>query len=110
MKQIQSITEGTWVELVPVQLTEEQQTLMMSRKEEDLEAKTKLAVELKSKREKALTKAESKIAQGIYTSLKPELKETDVYQLISVDMTLTGETGRGIINCRVNGEHKQIRF
>jgi hypothetical protein len=25
-------------------------------------------------------------------------------------MTLTGETGKGIINCRVNGEHKQIRF
>jgi hypothetical protein len=110
MKQIQAITEGTWVELVPVQLTEEQKSLMMSRKEEDLEAKSELLLEVKSKREKPLSEEDSATAQSIYNSLKPELKETDEYQLISVDMTLTGGTGRGIINCRVNGEHKQIRF
>ena len=110
MKQIQSITEGTWVELVPVQLTQEQQSLLMSRKEEDLEAKAELIAEIKTKREKALSTEEVETATSIYNSFKPALQESDEYQLISVDMTLSNETGTGIINCRVNGEHKQIRF
>jgi len=110
MKQIQSKIEGTWVELTPVKLTEEQKALLMSTKEEDLEAKKELLVEIKSTREKVLNQFEIEIAQDIYDSLKPELKEMDVYELISVDMILTGETGKGIINFRFNGEHKQIRF
>jgi hypothetical protein len=110
MKNYQSTIEGTWVELLPVQLTKEQQSLLMSRKEEDLEAKAELIAEIRTKREVAVSEEESSIASSIYNSNKPLLSETDTYQLISVDMTLTGETGKGIINCRVNTEHKQIRF
>jgi hypothetical protein len=110
MKNIQSTTEGTWVELVPVELTESEKTLLTSTNEQDEEAKAELIAEIKTRGEKALTKAESDKAKAIYLNLKPTLKKTDIYQLILVNMTLDGETGTGIINCRVNGEHKQIRF
>jgi hypothetical protein len=110
MKNIQSTTEGTWVELVPVELTESEKTLLTSTNEQDKEAKAELIAEIKTRSEKVLVKAESDKAKAIYLNLKPTLKETDIYQLISVNMTLDGETGTGIVNCRVNGEHKQIRF
>lgn len=110
MKNIQLTTEGTWVELVPVVLTESEKTLLASTNEQDEQARTALVTEIKTRSEKALVKAESDKAKAIYLSLKPTLKETDVYQLISANMVLDGETGTGIINYRVNGEHKQIRF
>ena len=110
MKNIQSTTEGTWIELASVEFTEAEQTLLISTKEEDLESKAELIAEIKTKREKALSTEEVETATSIYNSFKPALQESDEYQLISVDMTLSNETGTGIINCRVNGEHKQIRF
>ena len=42
MKQFQSTTEGTWIELNPVELTEEQKTLLMSREESDRESQKTL--------------------------------------------------------------------
>lgn len=110
MKNIQSTTEGTWVELVTVELTETEKTLLLSKKAEDEQAIVELIAEIKTKREKALSTAESETAQTIYTSVKPSLTEEDVYQLIAIDMSLDGEKGTGILNCRVNGEHLQIRF
>jgi hypothetical protein len=107
MKNIQSTTEGTWIELVPVELTEAEKAVLMSNNEQ---AKQELMTEIKSKREKSLSQQDSNTAQSIYLQYKPELKVEDTYQLISTDMTLDGNVGRGIINCRVNGEHKQIRF
>jgi hypothetical protein len=110
MKNIQSTTEETWIELVPVELTEAEQTLLISTKEEDKVAKEELIAEIKTKKEKALSTEEVEIATSIYNSFKPSLEETDEYQLISVDMTLLGPVGKGLINCRVNGVHQQIRF
>lgn len=49
-------------------------------------------------------------AQTVYEFHKPVLKETDTYQLIAVDLRIEGLNKNGIINCRINGEHKQIRF
>jgi hypothetical protein len=42
--------------------------------------------------------------------LRDELKEKDTYQLISINLTEKEDKFTGILNCRVNGEHKQIRF
>jgi hypothetical protein len=110
MKNIQSTTEGTWIELASVEFTEAEQTLLISTKEEDLESKAELIAEIKTKREKTLGEEESKVAQTIYLGVKPSLQEKDVYELIAVNISLDGETGTGIINYRVNEEHKQIRF
>ena len=110
MKTIQSVTETVWKEIVKVELTAEEKTLMLSTNEEDKVAKKELMDRVKSERELNLDVETSDIAQAIYEANKPTLKETDTYQLIAVDMQLEGEVGTGIINCRVNEEHKQIRF
>jgi len=107
MKQFQSIVEGTWVEIKQVQLTEEQKTLLMSKEESDKDAQLALAQEIKSQREGVVDADKSAELVAFYESKKPELKSEDVFQLIAADVS---ESFNGIINCRVNGEHKQIRF
>lgn len=110
MKNLQSTTEGTWIELKQVTLTEDQQTLMMSQEESNLEAKTALIAEIKSKREVAAKKADKTIAISKYNEVKPTLKEIDVFELIAMDLVIGETLTSGILNCRINGEHKQIRF
>ena len=110
MKHIQSTTEGTWIELIKATITEEQQTLIKSTDISDNAAKETLLLQIKSNSEVALASEDKVIAEAIYTANKPVLEEGDTYQLISVNMTLDEGAARGIINCRINGEHKQIRF
>lgn len=107
MKQYQSTTEGVWIELKPVSLTEEQKALLMSTNESDKEAKKSLMEEIKTQREGSVEAEKQTELTALYNSKKPELKPEDVYQLISADVN---ENLSGIINCRVNGEHEQIRF
>ena len=110
MKQVQSTAETIWKEIVKVELTAEEKVLRHSTSEEDKEARKVLMERIKSERELELDEESATVAQAIYEANKPALKETDTYQLIAVDIQLEGETGTGIINCRVNGEHVQIRF
>jgi type III secretory pathway component EscU len=109
MKNYQSTEEGTWIEILPVQLTEEQKTLRMSTKEEDREAKKALQETIKSQREGLVDEVKKGELISFYQSIKPELKEGDTYQLISIDLS-EKDNFVGILNCRINGEHKQIRF
>jgi hypothetical protein len=107
MKKLQSITEGTWIELKPIQLTEEQKIIMVS---EDVQAKTELITLIKSQREVIAEISDSELAQSKYTEIKPVLKTTDNYQLISMDVMINNQSMSGILNYRVNEKHKQIRF
>lgn len=107
MKNLQSILEGTWIELKQVTLTEEQIALLTS---DDAQDKTDLMSEIKSQREVTATKSDADLAVSKYNEVKPALETTDVYELIAMDVVITEETLSGILNCRVNGEHKQIRF
>ena len=106
MKHLQSTTEGTWIEVKQVELTDEQKTLLRSRDENDLEDKKTLLAELKTLREAKAKAADVKLAKDKYDEVKPTLKTTDVYQLIAIDIY----DESGILNCRVNGIHQQIRF
>jgi hypothetical protein len=111
MKNYQSTIENTWIELLPVELTETQIELLKSTQETDAEAKSDLIKEIKESREGAVSSELSEKLNTVYTSLKPELKEKDVYQLISADFSEKAENVfTGIINFRLNAEHKQIRF
>lgn len=103
MKQLQSTIEGTWVEINPVSLTAEQIAILKS---EDANAQEALSLQIKEQREIAASDEDVLAGDAKYAEIKPTLKETDVYQLISFDIT----NDNGILNCRVNGEHKQIRF
>lgn len=106
MKNLQSTTEGTWIEINQVSLTREQIALLNSEKESDKDAIKTLIAEIKSLREVNAKEEDILIAQSKYQEIKPVLKETDVYELISFDIAGIN----GILNYRVNGEHKQIRF
>ena len=109
MKTYKSTIEGTWVEILKVELTAEQKALMASTNEEDKEAKVALAHSLKAQREGVVPEDKAAELVAFYNTIKPVLKETDVYQLISADLS-EADTFIGILNCRVNGEHIQIRF
>ena len=110
MKTIQSTVETIWKEIVKVELTEEEKLLQYSTIEDDIEARKILIDRIKAEREIPVDEEISTLAQSIYEANKPILKENDTYQLIAVNMVLNDKVGNGIINCRVNGEHKQIRF
>jgi hypothetical protein len=112
MKKLQSVTEGMWVELKNVQPTKEEMELLNSKEEKDIEAKRELLDVLKSKREVEASSEDVVIAQVKYDEVKPKLSDKDVYSLIAFDITIAdnGKKLSGILNCRVNTEHKQIRF
>ena len=111
MKTYQSTIENIWIEVLPVTLTKEQRDLITSQKEEDRDAQKELSQLIKSQREGIVELVKSEQLSNLYDTLKPELKETDEYQLITIDLSEKQE-GKfvGILNCRVNGEHKQIRL
>lgn len=110
MKNLQSTKEGTWIELVPVELTEVEKILLMSKEESDKEAKEKLVEKIKSEREKPASKEDAELVQKLYESIKPTLEEGQTYQLIAMNASINDGNISGILNCRVNEEHKQIRF
>ncbi len=111
MKTYQSTIENSWIEVLPVTLTKEQRDLITSQKEEDRDAQKELSQLIKSQREGIVELVKSEQLSNLYDTLKPELKETDEYQLIAIDLSEKQE-GKftGILNFRVNGEHKQIRL
>jgi len=109
MKNLQSIEEGKWVELISSSLTEEEKTLLVSTNSADKEAKEALIAELKSKTTKAASKKDADVAKAKYNEIKPVLEEDETYHFIAMDVIL-GESLSGILNYRVNGEHKQVRF
>jgi hypothetical protein len=110
MKQLQSVIENYWVELKQVVLTQEEKELLTSTSETDKEVKKVLMERIKAEREVVAEEADLTLVQAAYDSIKPVLKESDTYQLISVNFTINSGVVNGILNCRVNGEHKQIRL
>ncbi|NDP26470.1 MAG: hypothetical protein GZ087_03445 [Flavobacterium sp.] len=106
MKNLSSQTENIWKERLTPNYTEEQETLLKSRLSTDRLAQK----ELRDSIIVSADEADATNAQSVYETIKPSLLEEDEYQLVSVDVSLDGASGSGIINCRINGEHKQIRF
>lgn len=108
MKNFKSTIEGQWLEVIPVELSKEQKSILRKREFESEEFK-ELQEYIANNHLKPASEEDVLILNNAYKKYKPTLKETDVYELISVNIALTDKGGRGIINCRVNGEHKQIR-
>lgn len=110
MKQYQSTEEGNWIEILNVDLQEEYTQLRQMMESGDHEGVKALSDSIKAKKEAVVTGQEAAALQAFYESKKPALAEGETYQLIAIDMT--GEAGAytGILNCRVNGEHVQVRF
>jgi len=108
MKHINTTDGINWKQQNHVALTQEQREIL---KTSETQAAKDLRAQLNENQYTALSTELSAVAQAKYNELKPELKETDVYQLIAVNIILTAEgtIQSGIINCRVNSDHKQIR-
>ena len=110
MKQYQSTEEGNWIQILNVDLGDQYTQLRQMMESGDHEGAKALSQSIKEQREVPVTGQEASGLQSFYESKKPELAEGQTYQLIAIDMT--GENGSytGILNCRVNGEHVQVRF
>ena len=109
MENLQSINEGVWYSISTYVLSNPEKELLNSKIVEDEEAKALLISEINSKVKKQLTTTKAKEFVLVYNSIKPTLEENDVYELISCDISKTDKLS-GVLNCRINGEHKQIRF
>lgn len=97
MKNLSCQVEGVWKE--KVEATNAQLETLQNGTQEEKESVINALIVTPST-------SDITIANGLYNQHKP----TDSnYSLISCDLTIGGEV-RGIINCRINGEHKQIRF
>lgn len=109
MKNLQSIEEGKWIELVSVQLTDAEKALLESSEHSD--EKLALIEKIKTDSKKSVSATIAGKAKSKYNEIKPSLKETDVYEIISADFQYDNTNiTAGILNYKVNGEHKQIRF
>lgn len=89
--------------IAPTLTTEEKALREAAPTEENREAKRTLNESVQARSLLAVSTEEAAQAQAIYDANKLEGAD-----LIAADMTLPD--GHGIINCRVGGEHKQVRF
>jgi phosphoribosylformylglycinamidine (FGAM) synthase-like enzyme len=107
MKRYRSIEVGKWYEVLEYHLTEEQKEILASKKAKDIKAKSELKklIEENSKGEVDETKANE--LNDFYKSIKPQDRN---FKLISCDLVEDTDIYSGILNFRINGEHKQIRF
>jgi hypothetical protein len=104
MKIYTSTEEGVFIEHFEHQLTKSEKDVLNSK---DDNAKKNLKKVLLDKTRKVVSKTKSSEFKKLYESKKPKLNDGDVYDLIGVEFY---DNESGIINCKVNGEHKQIRF
>ena len=107
MKKYKSTIENNWIELLNVTITEEQKNILLS---EDLDAAEEIKELINQQSQNEVTGGLKETLVNFYSSIKPELGETDKYQLISINIMENKGIFSGILNCRINDEHKQIRF
>lgn len=98
-----TLINGNWQERKANTLTEAERALLNDTSQESQEERNTLAERIRQQSFIPATLEEAAQAQSIYDNHRIEEA-----QLISVDISLP--SGTGIINCRLNGEHKQIRF
>jgi hypothetical protein len=97
-----TLINNEWKQRVNPNITEAEKAVIENREAPAEERKAVLDA-VKERMFETPSSEDVASAQAIYDANKIEGS-----QLISVDVILPA--GSGIINCRVNGEHKQIRF
>jgi hypothetical protein len=110
MKTYQSKVENVWEQTHKIVYTEQEQLIMKSEKDEDKLAKKEIMELYKEQKRTPLSETESAKFIEIYNKHKPAVKETDKYELIVISVLESEKKTSGIINYRMNGEQKQLRF
>lgn len=101
-----SLQNGQWIERKPMpELTEEQQAILNEPPTESGQSEQQIAL---------MEWIAAQVKQPASESVIPELQAIFNANAIDgaevIDAHITLPDGRGIINCRSAGEHKQIRF
>jgi hypothetical protein len=103
-----SIGEYNWLRLIDVELTEEQSMLLSLKNKERSQELIDLINYINENNKVVLNETELAELVSLYETLKPA-SETG-YEFIDMNVTIENEISRGILNCRINNEHIQIRF
>jgi hypothetical protein len=98
-----TLINNEWKQRVAVEFTEEERELLETFSDNRHEERKALATRIHNDSLLAATAEDTAAAQALYDQYKIEGAD-----LIAADITLP--EGTGIINCRFNGDHKQIRF
>lgn len=98
-----TLIDNSWVERKNPNITVEERAVMEDRSENNNEARQTLMEAVRSRSTSPADLDDAQTAQAIYDQHKIAGSN-----LIAADISLPG--GNGIINCRVDGEHKQVRF
>jgi hypothetical protein len=110
MKNYQSTQEGQWHELLNPDLTQEMALVKELIEEKKFDALRELQEAIRLQREGPVPAEKAEELSQFYLTQKPPVPEGQAYQLIAMDVTEQDSVFRGILNCRVNGEHIQVRF
>lgn len=110
MKNYQSTNEGIWIEVLNPDLTQEFALLHELLAEQQYEAANDVQNAIKIQREGAVSEEKLTELNTVYQTHKPKIPDGISYQLIAMDVSEIEGEFRGILNCRVDGEHKQVRF
>jgi hypothetical protein len=98
-----TLLNNQWKQKVAVELNEEEKALLRNFSEDKRLDRKSLSERVIAESLVTADSEDAGVAQALYDQNKIEGAE-----LISVEVLLPSEIG--IINCRLNGEHKQIRF
>lgn len=98
-----TLINNEWKVRIDPNITEQEHSILQNNDSSNLELQKTTIQNIKNRSLQNATIEDINLAENLYNSHKIENST-----LISVDIILPD--GRGLINCRVNSEHKQIRF
>jgi len=109
MRNFQSTTKGIWQEILPITLTEKEETFLSSKNPETIENGKEILDGINSRKYQTVIGEMLDKLINFYDGFEAHLERQKItnYKLISCDLD---ETFKGIINYRVDNEHKQIRL
>lgn len=107
MKTLQYIN-NKWNELKDVPLSEAQQAVLDA--ETDIKAVQEVYDYINTNKSVVASKEDASKAQDKYDLIKPIIKDTDAYELISFFITMDNYSSYGILSYKLNGILNQKRF
>ena len=103
MKKQLTLINGEWKQMLDPNVTPEEQAVLENTSPENFETIEELVASIRARSITNASPEDSAAAQTIYDQHKIDGAEF-------IDCHLTLPDGYGLINCRVENEHKQIRF
>lgn len=110
MKNLQSHIEGEWFEITTTPYTAEELSILENDIDENKEAIEAIIINNRDNSKISASQEDIILANNAYLKNRPIIPQGKEYSLINAFFTLNGLIVTGIINCRIDEEHKQIRF